>query len=333
VRRAIGLVVAGLALLVGRVAPAQSPYPGTERLDSLRFTFLFTGADRQLARSLMTGALARDSFPGLPHPRERVTIAVAPDARRFREWVGPGAPEWGAAIAFTQERRIVLQGRRASSLAGDPRAVVRHELAHLALREALDGLPPRWFDEGYASFAAGEWGRSEVLATNLALALRGVPRLDELDDEFAHGASRAQQAYALAYLAVAEIAALDPARGLSLFFAYWKESESFDLALRRAYGMTETTFEERWRAGTRRRFGALALVTDLSLGIVVLLLVLGPLWALRLQRDRQRMAAMRASDEAQERRERESALEDLLFPGHPPASPPQGTAPNENPIK
>jgi hypothetical protein len=314
-------------------ALAQASFPGTERIDSLRFTFVFAAADRPLARSLIAEALARDTFPGLPRPRERVVVAVAPDARRFREWSGPGAPEWGAAIAFTQERRIVMQGRRANSLAGDPRAVLRHELAHLALREALGALPTRWFDEGYASFAAGEWGRDDVLATNVALVLRGVPRLGELDEGFAHGASRAQQAYALAYRAVAEIAALDPARGLTLFLAYWKESASFDIALRRAYGLTETTFEDRWRASTRRRFGALALVTDVSLGAVVLLLVLGPLWAIRVQRDRLRMAAMRAADEAQERRERQSALDALLFPGPAPSSPAHGTSPNEDPIK
>lgn len=312
---------------------AQTPFPGTERLDSLRFTFVFTAADRPLARSLLAEALARDTFPGLARPRERVMVAVAPDARRFREWIGPGAPEWGAAIALANERRIVMQGRRASSLAGDPRDVLRHELAHLALREALDALPPRWFDEGYASFAAGEWGRDEVLATNVALVLRGVPRLAELDEGFAHGESRAQQAYALSHRAVAEIAALDPARGLSLFLAYWKESASFDIALRRAYGVTETTFEDRWRASTRRRFGALALVTDVSLGAVVLLLMLGPLWTLRVQRDRQRLAAMRAADEIQERRERESALDAFLLPDAAPAPPPEGVTPNEDQIK
>lgn len=340
--RLAGRLAAGLAplvLLAGGLGPAVAPaiaqalYPGTQRLDSLRFTFVFSAADRPLATSLLVEALVRDTFPGLPRPRERVLVAVAPDARRFRAWIGPGAPEWGAAIAFPQERRIVMQGRRANSLAGDPRAVLRHELAHLALREAVGDLPARWFDEGYASFSAGEWGRDEVLATNVALVLRGVPHLAELDEGFAHGESRAQQAYALAHRAVAEIAALDPVRGLSLFFAYWKESESFDLALRRAYGVTESTFEDRWRTNTRRRFGALALVTDVSVGAVVLLLILGPLWALRLQRDRERMAAMRAADDAQDRRERESALDALLLTNPAPASPPERRAPNEDPIK
>src|SRR3990172_12641110 len=121
------------------------------------------------------------------------------------------------------------------------------------------GPPPRGGCEGgCASFAAGEWGRDELLATNLALVLRGMPPLDGLDALFEGGESRAQQGYALAHRAVAELAALDPERGLTLFFRYWRATRSLDQAIRRAYGMTETDFETRWKAATRRRYGALA---------------------------------------------------------------------------
>jgi len=113
-----------------------------ERLDRGRFTFLFFPSDRGLASSLAGYALATDTFPGLPRSVQRVTIAIAPDERRFRAWAG-GAPEWGSAVAFPESRRIVLQGRRAGSEVGDPRVVLRHELAHLALHERLGDLPPR----------------------------------------------------------------------------------------------------------------------------------------------------------------------------------------------
>lgn len=311
------------------LAQAPDVPRGVIRLDSARFTVVAFPADLPLARSLIATAVAQDSFPGLPRPRERVLVAVAPDQRRFREWTGPAAPEWGAAIAFPSERRIVMQGRRASSAAGDPRTVLRHELAHLALREALGDLPQRWFDEGYASFSAGEWGRDEELASNLALVLRGTPTLDALDAGFSGGEMRAQQAYALAYRAVAELAALDPERGLSLFLAYWKETGSFDQAVRRAYGLTESTFEDRWRSSTRRRFGALALVADVSLVAVVFLIFLGPLWVARRRRDNRRLAGLRAVDAAQDARDAASALEALLATSRdspPPERPAAGGA-------
>ena len=240
---------------------AQEPVPARAvELDSGRFSFFASSRDVPLARSLLGFALANDTFPGLPRPRTRVRVVIMPDAARFHEAIGPEAPEWGAAVATPEDGRIVMQGSRAGSAAGDPRATLRHELAHLALHEAIGDLPPRWFDEGYASFAAGELARDDVLATNVALAFTGIPPLDSLDAFFAGGESRAQTGYALARGAVAEIAALDPARGLSLFFPNWRESGSLDQALRRSFGVTEAGFEARWRASTRRRYGALAAV-------------------------------------------------------------------------
>jgi hypothetical protein len=263
-----------------------------------------------------------------------VRVLIMPDAARFRSAIGPSAPEWGAAVAAPEDGRIVMQGSRAGSSAGDPRATLRHELAHLALYEAIGELPSRWFDEGYASYAAGELARDDVLATNVALAFTGIPPLDSLDSFFAGGEARAQTGYALARGAVAEIAALDPVRGLSLFFPYWRETRSFDQALRRAYGVTEAGFEVRWRASTRRRYGALALFADVTFAALLFLAVIAPFWVIRRRRDRVRMAAMRAADELQERREREDVLRALLYgDADPPTDPPpgEGTMPgNEN---
>ena len=207
-----------------------------------------------------------------------------------------------------EEGRIVMQGSHAGSAAGDPRATLRHELAHLALYEAIGELPPRWFDEGYASYAAGELARDDVLATNVALVFTGIPPLDSLDAFFAGGEARAQTGYALARGAVAEIASLDPNRGLSLFFPYWRETRSLDKALRRSYGVTEAEFEARWRASTRRRYGALALFADVTFAALLFLAVIAPFWVMRRRRDRQRMAALRAADALQERRDSEDAL-------------------------
>ena len=128
----------------------------------------------------------------------------------------PAAPEWGAAIAFPTSGRSSCRARCGLRCRG-PAGRLRHDLAHLALDEALGELPPRWFHEGYASVAAGEWGREEVLATSVALLMRGMPTLDSLDATFNAGATRADAAYALAHRAVAELAALDPERGLTLF--------------------------------------------------------------------------------------------------------------------
>ena len=294
------------------------------RLDRGRFTLVSYPRDAQLARTLLERALASDTFPGLPRPARHVLIAIAPDQRRFREWIGPAAPEWGEAVAFPDEHRIVMQGSAAASTAGDPREVLRHELAHLALHEVLGELPPRWFSEGYASFAAREWGREQVLATNVALAVRGAPSLAALDSAFSGGASRASAAYALSYRAVAELAALDPDRGLALFVRYWRETGSLDLALRRAYGLTEEGFEKWWQQRTRRRYGALALFTDFALFGLVLAALMLPLAIARRRRNRRRMEALMATEQEAERIARENAIEELLRSVPPPPTPPRG---------
>ncbi|MGQ0647097.1 MAG: peptidase MA family metallohydrolase [Gemmatimonadaceae bacterium] len=304
--RAGALFVATL-LAVG--LPAQE-FP--VRIARGRFTVVADARDSLLATSLASYAAGTDTFPGLPRPRDSVLVQIAPDERIFRQLIGAGAPEWGAAFAFPLERRVVMQGRSAPSSAGDPLRVLRHELGHLVLFEHLGDLPPRWFDEGYASWVAGEWNREDVIAANLGLALGGFRSLAALDSGFEVGARRADASYALSYRAVAELASVDPQRGLDLFFTYWREERSFDRALRRAFALTEARFEQRWLARTRRRYGALALFADVTLGAVVLVLIVTPLYLVRRRRDRERLARMREADAIAERREQESAIEALL---------------------
>ncbi len=276
-----------------------------------------------LARAVLHAATRQDTFPGLPRAQLDVTIAVARDAAHMRELSGPGTPEWGIAVAIPALRRVVIQGRGATSDAGDPLVALRHELAHLALHEFMGDVPPRWFDEGYASYAAGEWRRDDALSTQFALALRGVPTLEGIDSAFFGAATRAQYAYALAHRAVADLAALDPQRGLALFFLEWRSRGSLDSAVRHAYGITLGGFETMWRKRTRRRYGALAVVTDLTLAVVVLLAIVAPLYVARRRRDRRRLSALREHDAEADKRERESAIDALLAAPNPsvPAPP------------
>ena len=312
---------------------AQDDAP--ERLDVGRFTAVYFPQDDRLARALVAEAARTDTFPWLPRPRERVLIAIAPDARRFRQWAGPGAPEWGVALAFPDSRRVILQGRAASSNAGDPQETLRHELAHLALHERLGNRPPRWFDEGYASVSAREWRRDDVLATNIALALRGAPTLEQLEASFSGVSTAAQSAYALSYRAVMEMASLDPERGLTLHFRYWETGRNLDSAVRQAFGLTLNGFEREFQSRVRRRYGALALLADLSLVFLVTGLALLPFFAARRARDRRRLREMLAADAAAERAERESILA-MLLAGE--AAPKEGAeagaeSPTERPIE
>jgi hypothetical protein len=303
----------GLASLVGSDAWGQAPEPTDAlRLDRGRATVLYYQSDSRLAASIAQQVVADDSFPGLPKPTSHVIIAIAPDGRRFREWIGPGVPEWGAAVAFPESNRIVLQGSSAPSSAGDPLETLRHELAHLALHEQLGDLPPRWFDEGYASVAAHEWGREDAVAANLGLAWHGMPTLDQLEQEFEGGSTSAQEAYALAYRAVMDLAELGGSDGLAPLFNAWKRTRSLDGAVRLSYGITLSEFERRWRDRTRRRYGGLALVGNLAVAGVLTGFILIPLYLARRRRDRRRLAVMVAADAAAEAAAANNPIAELL---------------------
>src|SRR3954463_3539444 len=107
-------ILAGVAIaLGGATSPAQEPAP--LRIDSGRVTVVYFPSDLRLARTVVDQVIHADTFPGLPRPRAHVTVAIAPDAKRYRELVGPSAPDWGAAVAFPESGRIVLQGSFAGS--------------------------------------------------------------------------------------------------------------------------------------------------------------------------------------------------------------------------
>ena len=147
---------------------------------------------------------------------------------------------------------------------------------------------------------------------NVALALKGVPTFDELDADFGAGSTTAQDAYALAYRAVVDLASIDTVRGFARLFENWKAQQNLDRAIRASYGMTLSGFEKQWRQRTRRRYGSLALLSNLTLAGLVLLLVVVPLYFVRRRRDRDRMAALVAADEAADRAARATALALLL---------------------
>jgi len=305
-------------------APHAGAAPaGAQRIDRGRFTVIHYPGDAALAASILHAAVTRDTFPWLPRSTSRILIMVAPDAATFREWAGEGAFPWIAALAFVDQHRVVVQGRRAPGSVGDPLQVLRHELAHVALHDYLGDLPSRWFAEGYASYAAGEERMDGFIQTNAALVFRGMPTLAALDTMLSNPrASDARAGYALSLRAVTELAGIDRERGLAPLLSAWKERRSFDLALRRAYALTAAQFESRWQQQTRWQFAFLAVAANSAMAIAAFLLLLVPLHRRRRREQRERLEAMREREAITERAARSQALDALLHSIAPGSTPP-----------
>ena len=242
---------------------------------------------RRLALELAERANRPTEWPGLgrrsPGPLQ---LIIVPDARRLDSLSQGRAPAWGAAVAVPGARTILLRADQE-----DLYATLRHELAHLALHEAVSVRVPLWFDEGYASWAAAEWGRLGVLELNLAVVRGAVPDLRSLDGALRGSATSVGAAYALAVSAVAELARRNPSGSLTPLLERLTAGQSFESSVLATTGLTLGQFDIEWRRTIRKRY---SLATWLVAGGGWGTLGVG-VWALirlRRRRDRERRAAL-----------------------------------------
>ena len=195
-------------------------------------------------------------------------------------------PTWGAGFALPESRTIIIRAD-----GGDPWGILRHELAHLALHDAVHSRVPLWFDEGYAAVASGEWGRLVALRLNLSIARGEVPTLFELDRALRGGATTAEAAYALAASAVALLARRNPERSLTPLLDRLADGLGFDEAVLATTGWPVGRFEIEWQKDVRRRFGWLVWAAAGGFWVVIGVLLAVGVWY-RRRRDRPRREAL-----------------------------------------
>ncbi len=240
------------------------------------------------AMAMHLGSLAESSvdWPGLP-PLDPAPLRVilAPDDATFDSVTSGRLPRWSVGAAFPASSTIVLK------LRGDPRQTLRHELAHLALRRTVSH-PPLWLDEGYASWASGEWGRLKGLTVNWAVLTGGAPALRDLERGLRAGPQAAETSYALATTAVILLNRLGGERGLGPLMSALRTHGEMDAALREVHLLSLDQFELLWRRDLKRRYGWLLLLSSLTVfwGLAAALLI--ALWSLRRRRDRARREAL-----------------------------------------
>jgi hypothetical protein len=226
------------------------------------------------------------SWPGLPlAPQLPLRLVIVESARRFDSVTARRLPRWGVGAALPASRTILIR------LDGDPARILHHELAHLALHQAVRRVP-LWLDEGYAARAAGEWGRLDGLLMNWRLLAGTVPTLDEVTLGLRQGRQEAEAAYAFATTAVLYLERLGGARGLGPLLSNLAAEPDLDRALRATYGMTLLQFEAAWRRDLKGRYGWLLLFASFALLWLLVFLVVGVAWLYRRRRDRVRRSAL-----------------------------------------
>jgi hypothetical protein len=244
-------------------------------------------AQLSVARELAAAAGRPAEWPGLgrrdPGP---LRLIVVPDGRTLDSLTQGRAPAWGAAVAVPGARTILLRADQ-----GDLTRTLRHELAHLALHQAVPGRVPLWFDEGYAAWAAGEWERLGGLELNLAVVRGAVPSLTELDGALRGSATTADAAYALATSAVTELARRNPTGTLGPLLQRLEAGDDFDAAVLTTTGLPMGRFEQEWQRALKRRY-TLGNWLVAGGGWALVALLLAWLVGRRRRADRERRAAL-----------------------------------------
>jgi stage II sporulation protein D len=110
-----------------------------------------------------------------------------------------GQPWWAAAA--TQGNRIELQPVRILKQRGVLFTTLRHELAHIVIDAVSNKRAPRWLEEGFALYLAGEGQTISRYATRDRLSE------DELEQRLQHPRTQAEMRtlYANAYLMLVEM--------------------------------------------------------------------------------------------------------------------------------
>jgi hypothetical protein len=295
--RALGAVGAllALALAAGSAAAQQGV---VRRADVV---IHYWPNQQRLAESLLPSA-AGLTFPFLPDgvltQGVDVDVFLAPDPARWDSLTGGRAPEWGAGIAIPARNIVIIPGY-VSGRGGTHTLpqVLRHELAHIALQRTLGGvLIPRWFNEGYAVWSAGQFDADGAWMLRLAFLTNRAPPLDSITLDWPLLEADARLAYLLSASAVRYLNSLGPPEVFQRFLREFGEHGDFERALREVYIVSSPQFERLWRAHVRRNYGWLQFVAQSMFVWLVITGLVIVLFVVRRRRNRKRFALLQQGE-------------------------------------
>jgi len=234
-----------------------------------------------------------------------VEVRIARDPQELARLapVGLPPPEYAEGVAYARARLIVISlVAPHSPEPPDLREVLRHELAHVALHDAVGGLAvPRWFNEGFAVHASGESSlvRTRTLWT-ATLANRVLP-MAELDRTFPANSRLAAVAYAQSADFVRFLLRRQDRDRFQMFIERLSRGERFNTAISDAYDADLRRLEFQWREEIRKRYSWAPVLLGGGVIWVAVIGLVGLAW-MRRRRDSRRTLARWARQEAMEDR-------------------------------
>lgn len=297
---ALGFVVSPGAARppAGEVHPAPDARLQWRQLETPSFTVRYQGRDSLRAARALATLNSIGPLPGLRNAPLHATLTVAPTREAMDALVGGRVPEWAGAVAIPDRMEMIVpSGRFWPGTREEEVRTLRHEWAHLALAAELPSLRiPRWFNEGYAEWAAGGWLRGGGLKLSVALAFGDAPALDSISLSWPRERGVAEVSYLLSGSVIQYLVESSGTRGLELFLERWRETRSFDIAMREVYGAAPDQLEPIWREWVERRYGWLMFLTHSTVFWIGLVTAVAAMFFVRIRYKRLRMARLRADD-------------------------------------
>jgi len=231
----------------------------------------------------------------------RVDVARTPGEMATLAPRGAPYPEYASGVAYPELGLVLLTlTPRYQNEAFDLTQVFRHELAHIALEDAVRPHPiSRWFNEGFAVMASGETSFERMWTLmNATLSDRLLP-LSQVERGFPSDENKVSVAYAEAADVVRFLVRREDRHRFRALVRELSNGRTLDQAAREAYGVDLVTLEHEWREDVAKRYTFWPILCS---GTVVWMGVIGLfVWAWRKRRARSRATLARwTRDEARE---------------------------------
>ncbi|HEX2877388.1 MAG TPA: peptidase MA family metallohydrolase, partial [Polyangiaceae bacterium] len=254
-------------------APSDAPrsHGGTLRLpgipagfntyDGKWIKFVYHPSIRERVQPLIDDAAAARTmlteWVGQPVLSEvRVVIARTPG--EMEEMAPPNAPypKYAAGVAYPEIGLVLLTIAPVHPSSNHELGeVFRHELAHVALEDAVSGHPvPRWFNEGFAVLASGETSYVRLQTLWTATVSDTLLPLAQMERTFPSSESQVDVAYAQAADVVRFLVRREEKHRFRGLISHLRDGESMDRALLNSYGEETATLESEWREDVAKRY-------------------------------------------------------------------------------
>lgn len=243
-----------------RLVPTPPP-PGFNHFDAGWIEFYYHPSSLERVRPLIAESTRirqelRERLGAPVLSKVRVDVARTPGEMATLAPRDAPFPEYAAGVAYSELGLVLLtQAPVHPTSQHDLVQVFRHELAHVALYDALGAAHvPRWFNEGFAVLSSGEtsWPRLQTLWT-ATLADTLLP-LSQMERTFPSDEVTAGVAYAQAVDVVRFLLRSEEQFRFRALIERLKENQGFEPALQGSYGIDLAELEQEWREDVAKRY-------------------------------------------------------------------------------